>query len=275
MISMFKKLRQYNHVLFGILFITSICPFVFDFNEDINEQKILEEELYNPNLARLNSIDKIIYYIDSIYALNSSEKFDTAKYVSIISQTVKERFYFGSSNYTLSENWLAYLSGKFLWSHLSVVVNPSDIAKKQHGLCSQQTVVFMEVLKRKGIKERSVGLGYKEGPGHFLCEVYYDNSWHLHDVTMEPLWRNIAHHNNSMEYYLQNKDSLYVTYETRYSKPVFYKLLEKVEYGKINQFPAANMRLLHRFTFFLIYFIPCLFLFLFIRSVFKKYKVKN
>ena len=99
----------------------------------------------------MNSLEKIITYNDSIYLTKKIKTFDTAAYVKIVSETIKQRFYFGLLHYRFAENWIAALSGKLLWSHLSAVVNPNDILKHSEGLCSQQTIVFMELLKRKKI----------------------------------------------------------------------------------------------------------------------------
>jgi hypothetical protein len=152
-----------------------------------------------------------------------------------------------------------------LWSHLSAIVIPDDILKHSEGLCSQQTIVFMELLKRKGINVRSVGLGYKEGPGHFLCEVHYLSSWRLHDVTVEPQWKNTAGHHESMAYYLNHKDSLYTVYKSRMQKNIFDKITEKAIYGKVNEFPAKNMLIFQKTTFALTYMLPLFCLFMSIR----------
>jgi len=270
----FLILKKYKLFLFGILLIISLLPFSIKIIHATPKDPS-NKEMYNPKLLRLNSTDKMIGYIDSLYNLKSLNKFDTGEYVHVVSETVKDKFYFGLSNYDISENWIANACGKLIWSHFSGLVNPSDILKHPNGLCSQQTIVFMEILKRKGIIERSVGLGYKEGPGHFLCEVFYNNSWHLYDVTMEPVWKNITNYNNSLEYYLKNKDSLYLAYQNRYSKPLFNKLLEKVSYGKANEFPAKKMLLFHQITLVITYLLPLLFLFMFLKECFIIYKLRK
>ncbi|MGZ4044803.1 MAG: transglutaminase domain-containing protein [Bacteroidia bacterium] len=185
----------------------------------------------------------------------------------MVSETVKERFCFGLSNYSLSENWIAYISGKIFWSHLSAIVDPEDILKHRRGLCSQQTIVFLELLDRKKIKARSVGLGFKEGPGHFLSEVLYDGEWHLFDVTKEPQWSKLNGTHRSMDYYLLHKDSLFLAYDQRINKEVFDKITQKVEYGKADAFPAMKMLLFHKTCKILIYFFPIAFFLLFINSL--------
>ena len=259
-------IRKYRAALFGVLFLASLVPLLLPLVADPPRDPF-KQELFDPRLSNLNTDEKLLTYIDSIYGSPVIQQSDTDKYVRLVSKTIIERFYFGLSTYSLSDNWIAFLAGKILWAHLSAIVDPHDLLKHQNGLCSQQSIVFMEVLKHKGIRERSIGLGYKEGPGHFLTEVFYDGSWHLHDVTMEPEWKNITHHNNSISYYLHNKDSLYLVYKNLYTKPLFGKLLENVSYGKINEFPAGRMLFFHKATYIFTYILPLLFLYLFISSI--------
>lgn len=266
----FLKVKLY--VVFISLFLLSILPFCFN-SEIYYQDKKVSNELFKSELSYLNSEDTFVKYIDSVYEstdrLDAGLVFDTALYVQIASEHIKQRFSYGLIHYRFSENWIAALAGKLLWSHLSAIVNPEDILKYTEGLCSQQTIVFMEVLKKKGINVRSVGLGESMGPGHFLCEVHYNDSWRLHDVTKEPEWKKIYKHHESMNYYLNNKDSLYKVYEYKIPKVQFEKILKKVEYGEVNKFPATNMLIFHRITKTLTYFFPVIFFLLFLYS-FKK-----
>jgi hypothetical protein len=259
-----RFLKDKAYVLFFVLFLLSVSPFVVRIFEK-KEVLSAADELFKPELLRLNSIDKIIAYTDSLYALHGKTGLDTALYTSTVSHTIKERFCHGMLDYKFSENWIAYLSGKFIWTHMSSIVIAEDILQHGKGLCSQQTIVLMEALRVKGINVKSVGLGYKEGPGHFLCEVRYNGGWHLHDVSVEPVWAKLANDHCSLEYYLSKRDSLFVAYESRIPKATFYKLLEKSSYGEVNKIPAGNMTLFHKTTFFLIYAFPVLFFWMFVR----------
>jgi hypothetical protein len=252
------------NTIFFILLVITVFPFTnLIFND--GPKNTPHNELFKSELSNINTIDKASNYIDSVYANDQFRTFDTSVYVQIVSRFAKERFHHGLSHYSLSENWIAYLSGKLFWYHLSAIVNPEDILKHSEGLCSQQTIVFMELLRKKGITVRSIGLGTSEGPGHFLCEVHYGNSWHLHDISVEPVWGNIINHHMSVNYYLSNKDSLYKAYEPRMEKKTFNKIFEKVSFGKANAFPAKNMLLFHRLTYILTLLLPltCFFVLMF------------
>lgn len=265
-------LKNSKALFYAVLFGLSISPFLYNpIHSVASESHVLyKTELFKPELSRLNSIDKVVSFVDSIYFQKTKRNIDTVLYVNILSRTIKERFRYGQSDYNISENWIAALLGSMLWEHMSAIVNPEDILKRQEGLCSQQTIVFMETLKRKRINVRTVGLGYKEGPGHFLCEVKYAGQWHLHDVTLEPKWDKITNHHKSVDYYLSNKDSLYTVYQHCWSKKAFHVLTSKIVFGKPNEFPAKKMILFHKVTLLLTYVVPIFFLFLLILELYKK-----
>jgi hypothetical protein len=256
------------------LFVLSIIPLCIFTVNPLTYNK--HNELYSPELVRLNSVQKLSDYIDSVYLITSKSKgFDTVLYVAISSNIIKKRFYHGLSHYSITDNWIAYLSGKLFWSHFSAIVNPDDILKHAEGLCSQQTIVFLEILKLKGIDFRTIGLGYKEGPGHFLSEVNYNGTWHLHDVTVEPKWERVSKHHKSLDYYINNKDSLFLAYDGLIDRKVFDKIMEKVEFGKVNQFPANKMLLFHQSTLFLTYMFPFLFFSLFVITLFNNKRISK
>ena len=215
------------------------------------------KELFSIELSRFKSINDISAHIDGIYsATHLSPQIDTLSYIKTTSDIVKKRFYHGLSQYSIKDNWITYIGGKLFWNHLTAIVDPDDILDYNQGLCSQQTIVFLEILKRKGINTRWVGLGYKEGPGHFLAEVYYQGKWHLYDVNLEPKWERLTIRHESFEYYNHHQDSLFLAYDGIISRSIFDKIMKKVKYGDVNEFPAKNMLLFHRVTKFITYLIP-------------------
>ncbi|MDI1355011.1 MAG: hypothetical protein PSX36_08835 [bacterium] len=235
-----------------------------------------ETELYSPNLATINSVPELVSFADKLALERGVDlKTDTAAYVQLCSELVEKRFRFGTATYEISDNWIAFFMGKLFWHHFEAIVDPNDILKHSEGLCSQQTIVFLNLLKNKGISFRTVGLGFKEGPGHFLSEVKYTNSWNLYDVSIEPKWAAIYSKNRSLEFYLKNKDLLYLVYEGKISKESFALLLRKVEYGKPNTLPAKNMLLFHHLTHSLTFIFPVLLSWLFFLSISKSRRKKK
>lgn len=260
--------------LYIFLFIGSSILLFVGANKNDNSTPQLEfNEAYNPTLKNLNSIQKLEYFMDKTTQNLKINPNDTAQYVFYMSEILKSRFYHGLSNYSLSDNWIAVLLGKISWSHFTAIVNPNDIVQHSEALCSQQAIVFIELLKRKNITYRTVGLGPKEGPGHFLCEVYYDNAWHLFDIDKEPQWYLINDAHKDMNYYINQPDQLYKTYKYRMTRAEFDHLINKVSFGAPNEFPAKNMLLFHRVTKVFTYILPAIFLLLFIWN-YRKSKVR-
>lgn len=243
-------------LVYLILLSISITPIVFSTVSNL-KNTYKNKELFNIELSRFKSIEDITAHIDGIYAAtHTSSEIDTLAYVKATSDIVKKRFYHGLSEYSLRDNWISYIGAKLFWNHLNAIVEPDDVLDYNKGLCSQQAIVFLEILKRKGIKTRWIGLGYKEGPGHFLAEVQYQGKWHLYDVNLEPKWERVTNHHESIAYYKQYPDTLFLAYEGIISRNLFDKIMEKVQYGEVNEFPAKNMLLFHRITKIVTYLIP-------------------
>jgi len=259
---------KFRLVLYILLLSLSLLPIAFNTVSSI-QNGYSRKELFNIELSRFKNVDDITAHIDGIYsATHEISDIDTLSYVKITSDVIKKRFFHGLSHYSFKENWIAALSGKLLWDHLSAIVKPDDILNYTEGLCSQQTIVFLEILKRKGIKTRWVGLGYKEGPGHFLAEVNYHGKWHLYDVNKEPKWERITHHHESMDYYMSYPDSLFLTYEGIIERKSFNKIMEKVVFGEVNEFPAKDMLVFHSVTKLLTYLLPVFFAAMIIISIY-------
>lgn len=254
-----------------LLFLSVVPP-----KKEIDKEVI--SELFDPTLHTLHSKSHLTAYIDSLFYLHQKADlpFDTAAYVNIVSDVIKKRFFHGLSSYSLYDNWIAFMSGKVFWSHLSAIVDPDDILKYPNALCSQQNIIFATILKEKGIVSRAVGLGTPKGPGHYLSEVWYEGYWHLYDVDREPDWQQApAAYHKDLAFFLQNKDVLYKIYENRISHTNLDLLLKDVKYGEPNVFPARKMLFFHQLTSMLTYVLPLFFLYMLLRSLAKTGKNKK
>ncbi len=63
---------------------------------------------------------------------------------------------------------------------------PDDILKYPKAACSQQSIIGMEVFKRKGFKVRKVGFFMDGLGGHFCYEAFFKDKWHFFDPDLEP-----------------------------------------------------------------------------------------
>jgi hypothetical protein len=136
-------------------------------------------ELFDPSLSRINSVQKLINYADSI----SENKFaDTSlQYALIVGNVLRDRFFHGFSTYSFKQNWIAATTQYFLGHDVANPVNADDILLFPYAGCSQQAIVLFEVMKRKGINFRSLGF-----PHHYATELQFNNSWYYFDPNMEP-----------------------------------------------------------------------------------------
>lgn len=198
-------------------------------------------EHYDVKLARLNNVQILNSYIDSLIKVNNIRKL-SANEVFLVNNIIEYRFFHSYCRYSYNDNFLAYLAGKFVWSDLSAIVIPDDILKHPEAACSQQAIVMMEVLKNRGYKVRQLKLN-----GHFILEVFYDNAWRVFDPNKEPSLKGFAH--ETIKNRLKNGD-LNKAY-SRMSEAEFIRMYKITQVGRVNEFPAQNARLFHLVTKFI------------------------
>ncbi len=268
-LAMLKKNKK--EIALFLLFVVTSLPLILKLPS--NDRTILKDhELFDEKLNAIRCVDDLVSYTEG---LSNSTSFDTTQFVEDLSRVIKLRFKHGLANYSLSDNWIAALSGKFIWDHLAAIVDADDVLKHNEGLCSQQTIVFLQALKQKGIQARSVGLGKKEGPGHFISEVKYRGDWHTYDVSLEPEWSKVNVPHQSMDYYLANRDSLFKVYKSHMPIELFNALMNTVDHGEAGKFPAKRMHLFHRLTYSVTIILPYLCLILFVNALYKRRRSKN
>src|SRR5260221_4244137 len=97
-----------------------------------DDPKYVYREDFDPSLLRLNSIDKLGAYCDSLYAektyAGGNIKFEE-KFPEIVSAVIRDRFYHGYSLYGTNNNFLGVLLSKISINGLRAIVIPDDILK--------------------------------------------------------------------------------------------------------------------------------------------------
>lgn len=213
-------------------------------------------EAFDPDLVpRLRSINDVLNYTDSSCAGQSKQSLD---YVRFLSKTFSDRFYHGYSHYSFQDNWIAYLSGKIIWSHLSAIVLPDDILKHPQAACSQVSIVLAEALKRIGVPYRKVGL-----KNHFVLEAYINKKWYLFDANMEPQFPN----GRKSLAELKAAHELYEGYKGKLSPIQADYTFSVIKYGKTNEALAPHASIYHKVTSILSFLLP-LFLMVYILFTF-------
>jgi len=219
------------------------------------QERLMGDEAYDyrlqymKSLNAMNAIWEYVTYHENMIG-------DSSKTAEVAYQLIKDRFAFGDGycRYTLKENWLLYLMGKFIWSDFTAKVFPDEILKHPHAACSQQSIVLISLLRSKGYPVRKIGFAY----GHYALEVYYDDSWHYVDVTYEPVWD--FPRCSFEELMANNMEKLVSIYRNRWSEEeVRERHLKGFWYGTPDEVPASKMAKVHVATQFisdnLLYFI--------------------
>ena len=247
--------------LSAILFIPNLSSRHLMFLPD----KPLKHEHFNADLARkIQSTSQLITYIDSVAAVKGIRQ-NTNLYAYLILQIVEDRFFHSYSHYSLNENWIAALGGRYVWYDISAIVAPDDILKYPMAACSQQSIVLMSIFRAKNIPYRKVGF-----EGHYAVAAEFNKQWIFFDANLEPQ----ADQNMQRMDYLLQGDHLAVYYKDVLTPNQIATLFKHTVTGKINIAPAPRITVFHNITWFLshwLWVVPmCLFVFLML----KRYKTR-
>lgn len=251
--------RKALNVIFLLLVCFGVFIFIYELfgpspvKSNSDYAKIVKSELFDPSLSRLRSIPDFVSYCDSVYGhiyINSS---DTERYATIVSQILRERFYHGYSYYELGQNSFGYLFAPLIKKDLSAIVIPNDILKHPMAACSQQSIVGMEVFKKKGIEVRKIGFFADGYGGHFCFEAFFGGKWHFFDPDLEPQLSLMVSNHFPSVFELVKNDSLLHQMYFKQDKDYIEKLFLSYSYGPVNKFPAANARIYQYMTKFLSY----------------------
>lgn len=230
-----------------------------DYSYECNNYSLGSYEKFNSDYSHLNSISKLQKHIDSIYD-SKYKSFDSFQYFRTTIEEVKQKFYHGNAAFDWKENWIAYVLGKFYWSHINSLVSPNEVAKHCSAMCSQQSMVFSRLMSLKGYTYRYVYLKNTNGSiGHFCCDIWLGGDWHFVDVNQEPKWENIKGKPNQNIEDLKEKNKIEDIY--RNSIDVMQKIESKnldISYSQINEKLGGKMMLFQFITKWLSYILPIL-----------------
>jgi hypothetical protein len=200
-------------------------------------------EKFDPHLAYINTTDKLIAVADSTAKQNNISQ-GSLGYGLVVSQILRNRFYHGFSRYPLNENWIAAIGEQVFGYGMASIVKPDDILKYSFGGCSQQSIVLMEVMKRKNISYRMVGF-----PHHYATELKFDGNWYFFDPNIEP---HISDSERIESNWKGDVNILKKYYDTtRYKNLDWGFGFNKVTFGTVNAPAAPNAALFQTTTKYL------------------------
>ena len=192
-----------------------------------------QKEKFDSSLSAIDNVDTLIAVADFTAARKGIAQ-GSLQYAITVATLLRNRFYHGFSVYPMNENWIATTAQHVLGYGLASIVKPDDILKYTYGGCSQQTIVLMEVMKRKNISYRSVGF-----PHHYASEVNIGGNWFFFDPNMEPKIKDSERIETSWN---RSVDSLKKYYDTSRFKDLDWKFGKNKEVilGKVNAEPAPK-----------------------------------
>lgn len=213
----------------------------------------LEEE-FDAKLYELNTLYKVLEYINTQYGSDKIGTEDSLVYANLMARTLRMRFYHGWSQYGFKDNWVLYVLSP-LHEHALGIVEPNDILKYPEALCSQQAIVGMMALRGRGYTFRKVGFHNKEKKlGHFTYEIKIGNNWHFYDLDMEPNIDVMEQNNRpSIDSLASNEKMRRAAYSAETSDIKDGLISNYNNNHPVNLFPAKNMLTFHRVTLFLSY----------------------
>lgn len=258
-----RKTKSINRIISILLFIFFFICFgsfllktgsrFYNVSSSRNSSKDrIEDEDYDESLSRLNSLTKLTDYCDSFYSAN----YETRTYPGVVSEVLRKKFYHGYSYYDVSDNAIGVLLEPIVQNGATAIVVPEDIVKYPNAACSQQSIVAMQILKKKGYEVRKVSMfDAVRKSGHFAYEVYFNGGWHFYDSDQEPDAAILRKYNRpSAAFLAANPEITLEAYRNRKDPQLFKRLLITSKPGPVNQFPAPNARLYQLITKFLSYF---------------------
>jgi hypothetical protein len=197
----------------------------------------VSNEQFDASLGRVTNVDQAMAMLPSYIGTANPSKSQVALGID---RFLRARFHHGYSEYGACNDWLANLAS-IGWSHLGNPVLPDDILRYPNAACSQQAIVFQEMLRRSGIDYGSVKF---DNPGHFTLAARTEKGWQYFDPNQEPLQPGIA-----LAKVLHGR-ALGDIYPSRGAEYLAALDRGDVRFGGINEFPAANAALFHRLTGF-------------------------
>jgi hypothetical protein len=256
-----KKSRIFRSTLwaafFSFLFVLSLCELLFKIPV-VNKyftahSQMVKDELFDNGLARINSLEKLELYTDSLSrAVNADPRRTPQTYTTIVSNTVRERFYHGYLTYTLGNNFLAMLAGKITGRSYDAVIEADDILKANEADCRQQCLVMMELFRSKSYPVRAVFLDdRKRYGGHYTFEAYYDKDWHLFDPDAEPNTDVLLQGQRPSIAKLVADTAMLVKAYANHDRERVLTVFPQYKYGPINELIPMRLYIFHGITKFL------------------------
>ncbi len=201
----YKKIFILSSCFSVLLFLLSIWSF---FSSEIPDQslgegtntKVLDYagplfgEIYDPLIGSIKSLQELKSMIHQAIEDNDLSGIEIPIYIDDL---LRKKFLHGSSSIPLRGNWfLKFIDKTFPTKEITFSLSPNDIAKSNRAICSQQAVLFQELVQEFGFEYESVGFNIPllepvRGDAdnefnHYASAVKVENDWYYFDSNLEP-----------------------------------------------------------------------------------------
>ena len=227
-------------------------------------------EIYDEKIAKIDNLDDLKSFVDDEIKKNQFEGIDIPIYIDDI---VRRKYVHGTAYISANTNWILKGADYFFPEFFFLTaMDPEDLVKKNHGICSQQSIIFQELIQDYKFEYASIDL-FIEIPnnpafGHFVSAVKVGGDWFYFDPNMEPVYdrKNALIVKKVLEADKATLKKLYPQYN-------FDLLTKEMIYMKeLNRFPAKRGVMFQKVTQFLSNFSWLVFLIFsfLVRSVIRK-----
>ncbi|MEL0115788.1 MAG: transglutaminase-like domain-containing protein [Gammaproteobacteria bacterium] len=192
-------------------------------------------------------MDKVVEFIE----LEVNKQILTGIEIPIfVDDFLRKRFHHKTNYLNHTNNWLLlFLNKLFPNKGLLGALDPEHIIKEVYGSCSQQAIIFQEIIKTFGFEYSSIGINAElingENFGHFISAVKMDDKWYIFDTNLEPIY---DRHDSEITSRLLTGD--YETLKSLYPYTNFSDLSPSynIVLRDQNSFPATNGLIFQKFT---------------------------
>ncbi len=181
---MIKKISIFFLLLGVILFMFSVYTFVVSLktskpikiNSDVTEE-------YSPEIAIISSMKE---FKDKIRADIEKRDLSGIEIPILVDDYVRMKFHHGHSSIDWYDNWfLSFLNFILPQYYFNSMMKPDDIIQQDYAMCSQQSIVFQDVIRDYGFDYGSLRFFIPKF-SHFTSAVKVEGEWYFFDSNMEP-----------------------------------------------------------------------------------------
>ena len=206
-------------------------------------------EIYDEKIAKIDNLNDLKKFVDYEIKENNFEGIDIPIYIDDI---VRRKYFHQTAYISADTNWILKGADYFFPEFFFLsAMDPKDLIKKNHGSCSQQSIIFQEFIKDYKFEYASIrfdiSISNELNFGHFVNAVKIGSDWFYFDSNMEPVY--------------DRKNSLIFKQVLEADKKVLKKLYpqynfdrltkEMIDFGDLNRFPAKEGVMFQKITQFL------------------------